>query len=513
MLASGQRFGANYWVSGKLMAKPDWSASWIAEESLLDTGFQILKAAAYVELLDDNDIAADLIADLMSDWAPSWLFSMENTDKRKSYAWPHTEKEGVSSFRLDEHIWIWRALKSLELNDHQAWAKMYTKAPESQLGLHGNGQMVSGGSPTSNWEDGIKRLCKTFRSQVVHREVLKRFTTENTILRKRMLATTRSIRESRFMLHARDTALLYKGQQIFDFLGEDGSVEEEDTRSARELWKATIQSQTCHAEEQESGWKNALRYALHIMLGIQNFEISNTPPETLVRKATDILISSFSRNGLFSGRTGLLTSKPVEASLIAEEEMDSYYHASFEIPYILLTHSDEVSGAYNRSITEAENSRRRPDTISASEDPLQGLVSHFPQTQLDISPLQGDAKQRQVLLRLSNLLLSRPTIPDLDNPEVFWNVRRTRKKAVPFDNLVDSSNIVKLDDEWLYKYPDFFSTRTTLEIGDSDEGLEELNDVLNPPEVMSGKDALHEYVTDHIRIWNGFFSDRCGQRY
>lgn len=118
---SGQRFGANYWVTGRLAVEPKVCLSWMPGDGLLDTGFQILKAAACTDLCTGTDTTANL----MSEWAPSWLDSMDRSDKRRKYAWPHAENEGVSTFRLDEHVWIWRALKSLD--DRQAWNLMSKK--------------------------------------------------------------------------------------------------------------------------------------------------------------------------------------------------------------------------------------------------------------------------------------------------------------------------------------------------------------------------------------------------
>lgn len=125
----GRCFRANYWVSGKPMIQPELSISWIAEESLLDTAFQILKAAACIELWDENekDKGAQFAAELMSDWAPAWLASMQNSDKRKKYAWPHSKNEGVNTFRLDDHVWIWRALRALENHNYRAWKFMSRK--------------------------------------------------------------------------------------------------------------------------------------------------------------------------------------------------------------------------------------------------------------------------------------------------------------------------------------------------------------------------------------------------
>jgi hypothetical protein len=484
---SEQRFGANYWVTGQPIAKPERTGSWITEESLLDTAFQILKAAAYMELWDDKEIPAEVVTtttELMSDWAPSWWYSMKNADKRGKYAWPKAEKDGVNKFRLDEHVWIWRTLKSLE----RTVCKLSGESQTSQFASRAAGIAVPNGSRTSDLEKRIKRLRSLrnfFDCQVFQREVSARFTTENTVLHKRMLATTRSVMKSRFMLHARDTALLYK--EMFDFFGEQSA--------AKELWETTIQSQVYHTGDQES--KKTLRYALYVMLGVQDLRINNKSPNELVRMATEALVRSSSPNGLFAGQLELLTNEPVEASDIAEEDLESYYHASFEVPYILLTHVDQVSNAYELRKLVKE-CRPSSDPVLRDRIPLHGSTPQLPQGQVGISLLQGDAEQRQVLLHLSDFLLSRSTVPEPGNHQPFRDFKRTMKKAVPFNRIVDSSNIVKLDDEWLYKYPEFFGRRKMLKVDDSDPspgrdaGLQELKQALS--KTSSGPCKLEEYV-------------------
>lgn len=476
----GQRFGANYWVTGKPMVRRKSSASWIAEKCLLDTAFQILKAAACMELWDENDKnrPAQCVADLMSEWAPYWLLSMKDSDKRKKYAWPHKETEGVNTFRLDEHVWIWRALKSLEIKNYRVWDKMSDKAQAIQRTVHAREQEISGKPSALDWEAEIVRLREIFPSEVVQREVSRRFMIEDTSLGKRMLATTRSIRESRFMLHSRDTALLY--ERPFDFLGKNSS--------AKELWKTTIQSQMNHTEYQESNWGKPLRHAFNIMLGAQELSINSTPPENLIRMATDVLIGSSSPNGLFPGRIEISTNKPVGASCIAEGHIESYYHASFEIPYILLTHMKEISAAYTQLEQDGQIVMRKSDSMPEGEV-LKETIPH------DKGLVQG-VTERQVLLPLSDILLSRTTGSDLDKHEISkaLGVRLTTKKAVPFDALVDSSNIVKLEDEWLYKYPEFLSRDVLL-----NEDLDGDEQVWDQSGVSCGQDVLDRYVTNHIK--------------
>lgn len=393
------------------MDKPERSLSWVAEGRLLDTAFQILKASACMELWERSSI---IEPKLMSEWASSWLTEMVKLDKRKKYAWPHAEYEGVKTFRLDEHVWIWRALKSLELKDHKAWNEMSRDNP-AQLSKH-----------------DIARLRQTFSSEVFRREVLLRFTAENDILRKWMLAVTRSPRETRFVLHARDTSLFYDG--IFDFLGND--------TSARELWNSTIDCQMYHDGNRESSWEKPLRYALCIMMGTRGLTINNKLPNLMVQMATDILFRSSSPNGLFPGMIEVWTNKPVGEPSIEEKDRDSYYHASFEIPYILLTHANQIGKVYNLILESHEGEKKS----EPNEDGRPGW-------------------------NLSSLFFKQPNIPDSGN---LWDGTGRAvsqqplniKKTVPFNNLIDSNSIVNLEDEWLFDYPNFFMREIDLVDGD-----------------------------------------------
>lgn len=72
-------------------------------------------------------------------------------------------------------------------------------------------------------------ITKRLSPNNVQRNVLQRFTAENDVFRevKRMLAVTRSAMDMRFLLHARDTVLLY---------GEDSDFFVPDI-SFLQLWK------------------------------------------------------------------------------------------------------------------------------------------------------------------------------------------------------------------------------------------------------------------------------------
>lgn len=449
------------------MVKREPSESWVCEERLLDTAFQILKAAACMELWERSDIPSKL----MSEWAPSWLIAMANSDKRKKYAWSHAEYERVRTFRLDEHVWIWRALKSLELKDHEAWNEMSTRFENHQH------------IPAQLSRHRIAQLRQTFSSEVFRREVLLRFTAENDVLRKWMLAVTRSPRETRFILHARDTSLFYNG--IFDFLGKDISV--------RELWNSTIDCQMYHDGNRESSWEKPLRYALCIMMGTRRLRINNKSPNVMMQMATDILFRSSSPNGLFPGMIEAWTMKPVEEPSIAEKDRDSYYHASFEIPYVLLTHANQIDRVYNpivESHVGVRKSKLNKDENIGGSDCLQRpeSIRKSTHTQPDASLWPGDAEDGQTLLNLSSLLFKPPKIPD--HGDLWDGTRRAVsqqrlniKKTVPFNNLIDSSSIVKLEDEWLFAYPDFFRREKNLVDGDYEAARIKMDDVFRHLEV------------------------------
>lgn len=472
---TGQHFGANYWVTGKLTDSTGGTSSGPGE-SLLNTGFQILKAAACMELWPDYEIAVELV----SDWTPSWLLSMEKMDRRKKHAWPHAKDYGVNTFRLDDHVWIWRALKSLESRNHRIWNRMSEKA---------------GLNPLSSAD--VARLRKTLGSRVVQHEASKRFTTYNDVLQKRMLAVTRSSKETRFMLHAHDTALFYS--EASEFFSKDTSV--------KELWRSTIDCQRYHEQNGDFIWEKSMRYALCIMMCTQGLRINDKPVGELVRTATDTLISSSSPNGFFPGQLEFFMNQPLQKPFPAEKDRDSYYHASFEIPFILLTHANQVREIYKRSTAGPTNPTSRPKAGPGHGLQRSNSMQEFPQAQSDFNLFPTDTEQRPVPLHLSSHLLSRSTLPCVNHREVFGDVRRAMKKALPFNSLIDYSNVVKLEDEWLFGYPEFFMREGNLKSDDYNDALRELMGTVIAPKITStravsdGHDPFHEMTSAMRRMF------------
>lgn len=104
-------FVADYWVTGKIM--PKISEAWQPRDSITDTPFQIIKICDFHGLYSNED-DKDCVRPLLGRVWRSWLQELDKLDKRASYAWSHARDEGIDTFRLDDHFWLWKALKSLE---------------------------------------------------------------------------------------------------------------------------------------------------------------------------------------------------------------------------------------------------------------------------------------------------------------------------------------------------------------------------------------------------------------
>ncbi|KAF7911108.1 uncharacterized protein EAF01_002616 [Botrytis porri] len=209
------------------------------------------------------------------------------------------------------------------------YRRMVQPKPSKTLLKNTAFQIIKAGKFANRYsKDSSKNEWQLARKVVKRREVVQRFTVHNQNYQsiKRMLAVTRSMQESRFLFHARDTALFYnidrmewKGTQFI------------------ELLKNTIDSQPHHVDNGDPSWDNTLRYALAILIGTYVYKINAEPSFELVESSIEVLFGSFSSNGFVSGRIDKNTKEQV---LFEDENYeDSYYRASFKIPYILFQYA------------------------------------------------------------------------------------------------------------------------------------------------------------------------------
>lgn len=114
-------FAANYWMTGDEM--PEYSQISQPENTTTDTALQILKVTSYVSTYYDlpSDKLDRIYATLTKIFV-SWLCALDKLDVRARYAWPHSKEDGVNTFRLEDHYWIWKALKAMD--DLKMWTQL-----------------------------------------------------------------------------------------------------------------------------------------------------------------------------------------------------------------------------------------------------------------------------------------------------------------------------------------------------------------------------------------------------
>ncbi|PSN70710.1 hypothetical protein BS50DRAFT_673479 [Corynespora cassiicola Philippines] len=388
-------FAANYWVTGREILNPE-SVEVLAATSLTDTPFHIIKVADFASRFkeDDDVVTVKAATRMLKIVAREWIEELRKEDKRQLTAFP---RPGTQKYRLDDHVWIWRALQSLkdldidgELETTQQMNKTKRKRAENSV--------ASGLLKDGFWPADFQK------------NVLKRFTTENTTSHKSMIALSRTLAETRFIFHSRDSALLYDTTPAF--FGKSDA-----------LWKATLESQKFHKDNEDSTWDNPLRYAVALILAQKGFRINSRLAEDMFGEAMEVLLGSSSPNGLFPGQINYTTKKPE----LFDNPIwrDFYWHASFEIPYILWLYGRKEP--FSTSSTAPARPIRRSSDTELVRSKLSRATTVSAMRKKDMNP----DSQRQ----------------ELRNPEM--------KKSMPFNTLIDQNSIIEMSDEWLYPYPDF----------------------------------------------------------
>ncbi|KAL4797080.1 hypothetical protein BDV19DRAFT_387615 [Aspergillus venezuelensis] len=298
----GPHFARNYWVNGSIVPE----SPRLRPNGPTDTPFQIIKAYAYSKVFpktseEDYDPWNNTESFMMS-----WLSALDKKNKRESYVWPHAQQGGMDYFRLDDNFWIWNALKAI--SEKLGWTG---KAQESSK-FRRHDAIVQGTQ---------SELTRKYEPNKVKRMILQRFTTVHEAANQRLLAVTRSPRETRFVFHARDTALFYNlGLADDEFISA-----ERDPR-----WLNTIQIQRRFPQYQGRDSNNPLHRGLAMLIARQEAPASEARLEEVRKTLTETMLD----NGLFPGQindTGETDS--------TDHHPDSLAHVSFEVPYLLLNYS------------------------------------------------------------------------------------------------------------------------------------------------------------------------------
>ncbi|KAL4964157.1 uncharacterized protein BDV14DRAFT_201173 [Aspergillus stella-maris] len=362
----GSHFARNYWISGSIVPE----SPRLRRNGPTDTPFQILKAYAYGKVFpetseEDYDLWKNTESFMMS-----WLSALDEENKRESYVWPHAQQEGMDYFRLDDNFWIWNAIKAI--SEKLDWTKKARKS--SKLRRHD--AVVQGTQSESE-------LTRKYEPDKVKRMILQRFTTVHEAADQRLLAVTRSPRETRFVFHARDTALFYNlGLADDEFVSAKG-----DPR-----WLNTIQIQRRFPQYQGRHSNNPLHRALAMFVARHEVPVWVGRLEE-VKEVKKMLTETMLDNGLFPGQIG-----DTGETDSTDHHPDSLANVSFEVPYLLLNHSDIKLPVMTVGRTLA-------------------------------NPKQQDKSDMSTAILYGK---------------------------VPFNQHIDQKNIVDVKDGWLYNWPDFF---------------------------------------------------------
>ncbi|RYP30569.1 hypothetical protein DL767_006159 [Monosporascus sp. MG133] len=111
------------------------------------------------------------------------------------------------------------------------------------------------------------------------------------------------------------------------------------------------------------------------MMGTRKYSINQQSPADLVKWSLRSLFKAVSLNGLCPGQVNEITQEPVLFD--REEDRDYYFHARFEIPFVLLTNAVRINDVYGEqaNLSEVE----RPHSPKHQSVSLRSDVGHYPQ--------------------------------------------------------------------------------------------------------------------------------------
>ncbi|KAL4736270.1 hypothetical protein BDV11DRAFT_211360 [Aspergillus similis] len=361
-----------------------------------------------------------------------WVDHLRVTKNRLSPTWEHLQNiSDIPIYRLSDQVWIWKALHDVQeliQKVQEERRKVQVEAGTSQVV-----QMTLGANQAASTralDDFLREVGPLFPSMRMRRSLsthalgfavddmrkqnLQRFTIENDVLKKRMLSVTRSAQETRFLFHSRDTVLYYG--KSWGFLKKD----------QMDLFEQLVKAQIHHDEEgvDEARWGNSLRYALALLMAQSKHQLDRDfEPDEMASHAVAVLCNSCSENGLYPGQLEPSTKEP--ELFDREPYRDFYFHCGFEIPYILLVVSEESRRTEGSAHQKSAERQSKESTETPAKVLEKALISH--------EKAESGA----------------------DSERLAGFVQRSLKRRNPHGRLVDTSNIIEVPEEWLYKYPDF----------------------------------------------------------
>lgn len=385
-----------------------------------------------------------------------WINDLALKNKRMWFAFSRSAENGVSRYLLEDHVWIWRALKCLE--DFELDTAL--KPALSLLFRNEHGREIS-------LQDAKKTM-------------LMRFTLEENFWKHRLLATSRTVKESRFLFRSRDTALFYGMKHGFF----------ETEKSTLGPWINAIEIQKFHEYNDDIQWKNTLRFGLAmIMASSSQRQINHKTADEMFLDAAQVLLYSARSNGLFPGE---FDQDSREAVMFVEERYrDSYWNSCFELPYILWIYGKQCLD--KSPTTRPEVPRKRAGTLGQVTEAIPENIPTS-STKLSQEAAAGVYQNKGGSETHNNTTFgAQKRIRDTKAD----NYALAVKKTLPFSDFIDHKSVVELPDEWLYGFPDFL---------DFDPQIESWKDIsarivgLFDLERPDGHSTAHRFVEEGKKI-------------
>lgn len=193
-------------------------------------------------------------------------------------------------------------------------------------------------------------------------------------------------------------------------------------------WEQTLKSQPCHPANEESDpgskWYTTMRYALSIMMGARGKTLNSMSASSALSGSFDTLLNFFGHSGFLGEQLSWLTKGPVIFD--EDRDQDSYFHASFEVVYVLLTHGSCVQPIL-------EDKRDQKKSVAESY------------------------QLADILAKIEGMSSAIKALPEGLATLQRQRVPMTMEEKMPFNNHAVSSNVIPINEEWLYNYPEFFS--------------------------------------------------------
>jgi hypothetical protein len=284
-------------------------------------------------------------------------------------------KKTVYKFFLADQAIIWRALKSGE-----------------ELGIG------------SNIRIGKKNM--SYSALDIRNSVLQKFSCENSISNKPMIAISRSAYENNFQLLTEDI-VLFSSMDYGIYPGNKKAVTKKSNfepwintlNYQLETWMDTLHRPKKSRETRDISWSNLLEVALAMIVSAK---IKSRPMKRIHKKARSVLLKSFSLNGLLSRHLDDQKSVRLPEDLA---EHPNYWNVMFEVPHILWMYGKNLSSTAKRSPT----GRSMPSTVSVEPTftpGSNGSSRHF--FRHKIHSAQYNEKEEAVFKYPDEWLYSRP---------------------------------------------------------------------------------------------------------